>query len=146
MVDNSIYAWTVPLGRIIAGFLVGVMLGIIGGWLAVIIYAMVGFPWSMEVQRNLYLIWIGTGAGAGAYSGWMNLNARKYLIFGLAFVVIAGGVAGAYLGLVYGSITDPTYLGKRYSIDSAIHFGAAIGGIITATVLGGFKHLLKLDN
>ena len=122
------------------------MLGIVGGWLAVSIYAMAGSPWSMEVQRNLYLIWIGIGAGAGAYSGWMNLNARKYLIFGLAFIVIAGAVAGAYLGLVYGSITAPTYLGKRYSIDSAIHFGAPIGVIITATALGGLKHMIKLDN
>tara|TARA_B100001750_G_scaffold168476_1_gene136908 strand:- start:657 stop:1097 length:441 start_codon:yes stop_codon:yes gene_type:complete len=146
LVDNSIYAWTVPFGRIIAGFLVGLMLGIVGGWLAVIIYAMFGFPWSMEVQRNFYLIWIGIGAGAGAYSGWMNLNARKLLIFGLALIVIAGGVAGAYVGLVYGTITEPTYLGKRYSIDSAIHFGAPIGGIIAATGIGGVKHFFKLDN
>ena len=122
------------------------MLGIVGGWLAVVIYAMAGFPWSMEVQRNFYLIWIGIGAGTGAYSGWMNLNARKFLIFGLALVVIAGGVAGAYVGLVYGSIAEPTYLGKRYSIDSAIHFGAPIGGILTATAVGVFKHLFKLDN
>jgi len=146
LVDNSIYAWAVPFGRIISGFLVGVMLGIIGGWVAVIIYAMAGFPWSMEVQRNLYLIWIGIGAGAGAYSGWMTLNTRKYLIFALALVVIAGGIAGAYLGLVYGSVTEPTYLGKRYSIDSAIHFGAAIGGIVTATMAMGLKNLFKPTN
>ncbi|GIT69786.1 MAG: hypothetical protein Ct9H300mP27_08900 [Chloroflexota bacterium] len=53
MVDNSIYALGCTVRTNIAGFLVGVMLGIIGGWVAVIIYAMAGFPWSMEVQRNL---------------------------------------------------------------------------------------------
>ena len=114
--------------------------------MAVIIYAMAGFPWSMEVQRNLYLIWIGIGAGVGAYCGWMTLNTRKYLIFALAILVIAGGIAGAYLGLVYGSVTEPTYLGKRYSIDSAIHFGAAIGGIVTATMTMGLKNLFKPTN
>ncbi len=124
------------MGRVIAGFMAGLMLGIVGGWMAVVIYAMAGFPWEIELQRNLYLVWIGLGAGIGGYLGWMNLTSRRWLIIAFAVLVIVGGIAGAYLGFIYGQGAEPGYLGRRYTLDSAIHIGAAIGAIVTATALG----------
>ncbi len=122
--------------RAIAGFMVGMMLGIIGGWIGVAIYALLGFPWDLEIQRNFYMVWIGIGAGGGSYLGWMNLTSRRALKIAFVLLVIAGGVLGAYSGFIYGQRIEASYLGQRYTLDSAIHFGAAIGGIITATGLG----------
>ena len=136
MVEGGIYYWGVPFARAIAGFMAGLLLGIGGGWVAVVIYVMAEFPWGIEVQRNLYLVWIGLGAGVGGYLGWMNLTSRRSLIIGFLLLVIIGGIAGAYLGFIYGQGVEPTYMGRRYTLDNAIHFGAAIGAIITATVLG----------
>jgi hypothetical protein len=136
VVEGGIYYWVVPLGRVIAGFMAGLLLGIGGGWIAVVIYAMVGFPWAIETQRYLYLVWIGLGAGIGGYLGWMNLTSRRSLIIAFAVLVIVGGIAGAYLGFLYGQRVEESYLGRRYTLDSAIHFGAALGAIVTATTLG----------
>jgi len=136
VVEGGIYYWVVPFGRAIAGFMAGLLLGIVGGWMAVVIYAMAEFPWSIEVQRNMYLVWIGLGAGIGGYLGWMNLTSRRSLIIAFVVLVIIGGIAGAYLGFIYGQGIEPGYLGRRYALDSTIHFGAAIGAIVTATVLG----------
>lgn len=136
MIEGGIYYWAVPLGRAIAGFMTGLLLGIVGGWMAVIIYAMAGFPWSFEIQRNMYLVWIGLGAGIGGYLGWMNLTSRRSLIIAFVVLVIIGGIAGSYLGSLYGHRVEPAYLGRHYTLDSAIHFGAAIGAIVTATALG----------
>ncbi len=114
----------------------GLMLGIVGGWMAVVIYAMAGFPWEIELQRNLYLVWIGLGAGIGGYLGWMNLTSRRSLLIAFVVLVVIGGIAGAYLGFRYGQSVEEGYLGRRYTLDSAIHIGAAIGAIVTATALG----------
>ena len=141
MIEGGIYYWAVPLGRVIAGFMTGLLLGIVGGWMAVVIYAMAGFPWSVELQRNMYLVWIGSGAGIGGYLGWMNLTSRRSLIIAFVVLVIIGGIAGAYLGFLYGQRVEPGYLGRHYKLDSTIHFGAAIGAIVTATALGLINQL-----
>ncbi len=141
MVEGGISYWAVPLGRTIAGFMAGLLLGIGGGWMAVVIYAMVGFPWAIELQRNMYLVWIGLGAGIGGYLGWMNLTSRRSLLIAFLVLVIVGGIAGAYLGFLYGQRVEPGYLGRRYTLDSSIHFGTAIGAIVTATALGLINQL-----
>ena len=56
-------------------------------------------------------------------------------------LVLAGAIAGTYLGLIYGQYTDATYLGRRYTIVNAIHYGAPIGGIIVSTSLGLFNEI-----
>ena len=80
--------------------------------------------------------YIGVGAGVGTYLGWMNLTSRRTLMLAFILLVLAGGVAGAYLGFLYGERAEPGVLGRRYTIDNAIHFGAAIGGTILSTILG----------
>ena len=138
MIEGGIYVWAVPLGRTLAGFFVGLVLGIFSGWLALIFNAMIGYPWDLDVHTNIYFVSIGLGAGLGAYFGWMNLALRWYLIASSILLVLAGAMAGTYLGLAYGQYVDPTYLGRQYTIDNWLHFGAAIGGITVSTALGLF--------
>ena len=136
MVEGGIYVWAIPLGRMLVGFFIGVFLGILGGWLALIFNAMIGYPWDVDIHTNIYFVSIGLGAGLGAYFGWMNLTLRWYLIAGSLLLVLAGGTVGTYIGLVYGQNVEPTYMGRHYTIDNSLHFGAAIGGITLSTALG----------
>jgi hypothetical protein len=39
--------------------------------------------------------------------------------------VLAGGIAGAYLGSIYGPGVDPTYWWSRFATDTTIHLSAA---------------------
>ena len=139
MIEGGIYNWVVPLGRTLAGLMVGLFLGILGGWAALIFNAMIGYPWSVDIHLNLYFISIGLGAGLGCYFGWMNLALRWHLIAGSILLVLVGAIAGTYLGLAYGQNVDPTYLGRAYTIENGLHFGAAIGGITVSTALGLFN-------
>ena len=136
MVEGGIYVWAVLVGRTLAGFFVGLSLGIVSGWLALIFNAMIGYPWDVDVHTNIYFVSIGLGAGLGAYFGWMNLTPRWYFITGSLLLVLLGGLAGTYIGLVYGQYVEPTYMGRQYTIDNSLHFGAGIGGIIVSTTLG----------
>ncbi len=144
MVEGSIYGWAVPVARSIAGFVVSLLLGIFGGWVAVAFNAFAGYPWSLDIHRNIYLVGIGLGAGVGAYLGWINLTSRRYVIFAFFLLVLAAGVAGAYLGFLYGQRAEPGYLGRHYAIDNSIHFGATIGGIIFSTALGLLNQWTRL--
>ena len=139
MIEGGIYVWAVPLGRTLAGFFVGLFLGIFGGWLALIFNAMIGYPWSIDIHRNLYFVSIGLGAGLGCYFGWMSLALRWRFIAGSILLVLLGALVGTYLGLAYGQDADSTYLGRQYTIDNWLHFGAAMGGIAVSTALGLFN-------
>ena len=97
---------------------------------------MIGYPWDVDVHTNIYFVSIGLGAGLGAYFGWMNLTPRWYFITGSLLLVLLGGLAGTYIGLVFGQYVAPTYMGRQYTIDNSVHFGASIGGILVSTVLG----------
>ena len=55
MIEGGIYVWAVPLGRMLAGFFIGVFLGILGGWLALIFNAMIGYPWDVDIHTNIYI-------------------------------------------------------------------------------------------
>ena len=142
MVEGGIYVWAVPFGRTLAGFFVGLFLGIFGGWLALIFNAMIGYPWDLDLHTNIYFVSIGLGAGLGCYFGWMNLALRWYFIAGSILLVLVGALVGTYIGLAYGQNVDTTYLGRAYTIDNWLHFGAAIGGITVSTSVGlisGFR-------
>ena len=45
MLETGVYTWVVPLARTVTGFIIGTMLGIVGGWAVVIFNAMIGYPW-----------------------------------------------------------------------------------------------------
>ena len=141
MVEGGVYTWVLPLGRTVVGFMIGVFLGILGGWAASIFNAMIGYPWASVIHLNIYFVSIGLGAGLGAYVGWMNLTTSRYLIIGSLVLVMVGGIVGSYIGLVYGQNVDPNYLGRSYAIENGLHFGAAIGAILVSTALGLFNEI-----
>jgi len=43
MIDGGIYTVVVPVGRTLAGFIAGVMLGIFGGWMALNFNQLIGY-------------------------------------------------------------------------------------------------------
>ena len=141
MIEGGVYNWVLPIGRTLVGFVVGVMLGILGGWAALIFNAMIGYPWAVDIHLNFYFVSIGLGAGLGAYVGWMNLTVPRYLIIGSLVLVMVGGIVGSYIGLVYGQNVDPNYLGRSYAIENGLHFGAATGAILVSTALGLFNEI-----
>lgn len=141
MIDGGIYTVVIPLGRTVAGFMVGVLLGILGGWMALNFNQLMGYAWHPEVHRHIYLVSIGLGAGTGAYVGWANFDIRWQFVAGSVLLVLAGAIAGTYLGLIYGQIADETYLGRRYTIVNSIHYGAPMGGIAISTLIGLFSKI-----
>jgi len=146
MVEGGIYVWAVPIFRTLAGFAIGIFLGIVGGWSATIFNAMIGYAWDVDIHRNIYLVNVGLGAGVGAYFGWMTLTLRWYLIAASLLLIMLGGIAGTYAGMVYGQNVDSTYLGRAYTIENGLHFGAAIGGITVSTALGIFNEIRSLGH
>jgi len=142
MMVDGIYTFIIPIARSVAGFGIAVFLGILGGWFAITFNHLIGFPWSLEVHRNIYIVSIGLGAGVGSYVAWVNLSIPWYFVVLTICVVLLGGVASAFGGLFYGSIVETTYLGRAYTIDNNLHWGAAIGGILAATFAGLFNQIV----
>ena len=136
MIQGSIGSYAVPLGRTLAGFVAALLLAFMGDVLARVFNLVLGYPWPQEVHQNIHIVGIGLGAGIGAYLWWSNLSLRWYLILGFLLLVLGGSIAGAYIGSALGSGVDLTYWWSRYALDTTIHLGAAIGGIIVATTWG----------
>ncbi len=140
--EGTIYSYIVPVGRIIAGFFVGMMLGIVGGWAGLTFNALVGYPWNANIHLTFYLAGIGLGAGLGAYLTWMNLGMRWYLVVLTVFLVIVAGMLGSVLGNLYWDFfTDASYMGARDTRVNVTHFGAAIGAIIVSSIFGLYYQL-----
>ena len=144
MLENNIYTYIVPIARAIASLLLAVFLGVLGGWIATTFSAFMGFPWSVEVHKTIYLVGIGLGAGAGAYLAWMDLTLRWFWLAAWVAVVLLGGVAGTYAGYAYGQVADASFLGRGYTVENSIHLGAALGGFAVATLLGIFSEIRTL--
>ena len=141
MLEGGIYGYAIPLGRMIAGLFIGTMLAIVGGWLGLTFNAMSGVPWSLEVHRFIYIACIGLGAGVGAYTGWINLGLRWYLIAATVLLVLAAGVAGSLLGNTYGlDLVKETYMGARDTRVNLTHYGAIGFATIVATAQGLYYH------
>ncbi len=49
---------------------------------------------------------------------------------------LAGGGAGAYLGLAYEPGVDTSYWWSRYAVYDTSYLSAAIGGLIVSTTIG----------
>jgi hypothetical protein len=144
MLEGNIYTFGIPIARAIAAFILAGFLGIIGGWLGTTINAFAGYPWSLQAHNNIYLVFIGLGAGAGGYLAWMDLTPRWYWMAAAVLAVLLGGVAGTYAGYAYGQVADESFLGRGYTIENTIHWGAALGGFGVATALGFFNEVRTL--
>ena len=136
MLQGGISSYLLPLGRTLAGFVTALLLAFLGDVTARVFNLAIGFPWSQAVHQNIILIGIGVGAGIGAYLGWMSLNPRWHSILGWAMLVLAGGIAGAFLGRIYGPGVDPIYWWSRFATDPTVHLSAAALSTIVATILG----------
>ena len=125
-----------PAARTLLGFVTACLLAFLGDVVARALNLALGYPWSLSVHQNIQMVGVGLGAGFGAYLPWINLGRRWYVISGAVAIVLAAGVAGAYLGLLLGPGVDPTYWWGRFAMDSTVHLAA--GGLSTfvATVLG----------
>ena len=140
-IEGGIYSYIIPLGRTITGFFVGMMLGIVGGWAALTLNAMVGYPWGANVHLGIYVIGIGVGAGIGAYVGWINLALRWYVVLATVLLVITAGVVGSAIGNLYWSFfTDASYMGARDTRVNVTHFGGVLGAILVSTLFGLYYH------
>jgi len=141
MVDGGIYGFVIPTARTIAGFFVGMMLGIVGGWAALTFNAMVGYPWGANIHLAIYVFGIGLGAGIGAYGGWINLSLRWYMVLATIFLVIAAGVIGSAIGKAYWHFfTEATYMGDRDTRVNMTHFGGTIAAGSMSTLFGLYYH------
>jgi hypothetical protein len=141
MVDGGIYGFVIPTARTIAGFFVGMMLGIVGGWAALTFNAMVGYPWGANIHLAIYVFGIGLGAGIGAHGGWINLSLRWYAVLATIFLVIAAGVIGSAIGNAYWNFfTDASYMGDRDTRVNMTHFGGTIAAGLMSTVFGLYYH------
>jgi len=119
-----------------AGFTAAFLLAFMGDIGGRVFNLGVGYAWDPAVHQNIIYISIGMGAGIGAYLGWMNLDRRWYFVLRVVLIVLAGGVAGAYLGRFYGPGVEPGWWWSRYATDSTVHLVAAALSTGIATVLG----------
>ncbi len=141
MLEGGIYSYAIPVARMIAGIFIGTILSFGGGVLGWTFSALIGFPWSSEVHLSIYLVGIGLGAGIGAYTGWINLGLRWYLVIATVLLVLAAGVAGSLLGYTYGlDVVEESYLGPRDTRVNVTHYGAIICASLVATAQGLYYH------
>ncbi|MSQ07590.1 MAG: hypothetical protein EXR54_06830 [Dehalococcoidia bacterium] len=136
LVESNIYTYLVPAARAIAAFFLAGFFGILGGWIGTTFSAFLGYPWSLQVHNNIYIVSIGLGGGAGGYLAWVDLTPRWYWMAAAVLAVMLGGVAATYAGYAYGQVADESFLGRGYTVENALHWGAALGGFGVATLLG----------
>ena len=125
-----------PGVRTLFGFAAACLLAFLGDVVARALNLSLGYPWPQSVHQNIQIVGAGLGAGVGAYLAWIIQGRRWYVVSGAVVVALAGGVAGAYLGLLIGPGVAPTYWWSGFASDSTIHLGGAALSIIGATVLG----------
>ena len=96
----------VPIGRTVAGVVVGVVLSMTGIAVAWSLFIFFGGQ-SVEAWLSSLFFGAGLGAGIGAFVAWLHLDRETSLVLGLtAIVVIGSGIAGAWGGYEYGSAQE----------------------------------------
>lgn len=137
-IREKVGPYLAPVGRTVAGVVLGVVLSMIGIATAWSFYIFFG---SQSIATWLASLFFGAGLGAGiaAFIAWLHLDRETSLVLGLtAFVVIGAGIAGAWGGYEYGSNQEveccamPTVSPVYYTaLGSAVVANAA--GIVFAT-------------
>lgn len=123
----------VPIGRTVAGVVVGVVLSMTGIAVAWSLFIFFGGQ-SVEAWLSSLFFGAGLGAGIGAFVAWLHLDRENSLVLGLtALVVIGSGIAGAWGGYEYGSAQEvkccamPTVSPVYYT---------ALGSAVVANIAG----------
>ena len=125
--------YLVPVGRTVAGVVLGVVLSMTGITIAWSLYLFFGGQ-SIETWLASLFFGAGFGAGTAAFVAWLHLDRETSLVLGLtALVVVGSGIAGAWGGYEYGSKQEieccamPTV--------SPIYY-TALGSAVVANVAG----------
>ena len=125
--------YLIPIGRTVAGFVLGVILSMVGIAISWSLYIFFG---GQTIETWLAALFFGAGLGAGiaAFVAWLHLDRETSLVLGLtALVVIGAGIAGAWGGYEYGSNQEveccamPTVSPVYYT---------ALGSAVVANVAG----------
>ena len=96
----------VPIGRTVAGLVLGVVLSMMGIALAWALFIFSGVQ-SIEAWLGSLFIGAGIGAGIGGFVAWLHLDRESSLILVLmAAVVVGAGIFGAWGGYEYGSTVE----------------------------------------
>lgn len=105
-IREKIGPYLVPVGRTVAGVVLGVVLSMIGITIAWSLFIFFG---GNSVGAWLSSLFFGAGLGAGiaAFVAWLHIDQENSLVLGLtASVVIGAGIIGAWGGYEYGSARD----------------------------------------
>ena len=96
----------VPVGRTVAGGVLGVVLSMIGIAIAWSLFIFSGVQ-SIDVWLGSLFFGAGLGAGVGGFAAWLHLDRENGLVLALSVTIIVGfGVLGAWGGYRYGSTQE----------------------------------------
>jgi len=122
-----------PVGRTVAGIILGVVLSMVGITIAWSLYIFFGGH-SIETWLASLFFGAGLGSGIAAFVAWLHLDRETSLVLGLtALIVVGAGIAGAWGGYEYGSHQEveccamPTVSPVYYT---------ALGSAVVANVAG----------
>ncbi|MBC8280838.1 MAG: hypothetical protein H8E48_08650 [Chloroflexi bacterium] len=123
----------VPLGRSIAGVVLGVVLSMIGIVIAWSLYVFFGGH-TIEIWQASLFFSAGLGAGIATFVAWLHIDRENGWVLALtALVVLGAGILGAWGGYEYGAAQEveccamPTVSPVYYT---------ALGSAVVANVAG----------
>ena len=132
-IREKVGPYLVPVGRTVAGVVLGVVLSMIGIAIAWSLYIFFG---GQSIGTWLASLFFGAGLGAGsaAFVAWLHLDRETSLVLGLtALVVIGAGIAGAWVGYEYGSNQEVECCAMPTK--SPIYY-TALGSAVVANIAG----------
>ncbi len=125
--------YLVPVGRTVAGVVLGVVLSMIGIAIAWSLYIFFG---GQSIETWLASLFFGAGLGAGiaAFVAWLHLDRETSLVLALtALFVVGAGIAGAWGGYEYGSVQEVECCAMPTV--SPIYY-TALGSAVVANIAG----------
>ena len=136
--------YLLPIGRTVAGLVLGIVLSFIGIVVAWGLFIFFGFQ-SLDLFLGSLFIGAGMGAGVGGFSAWLHLDRENSLILGLTAALLVGaGILGAWGGYEYGSTVKveccamPTKSPTYYTA-----FGATMAANAAGLVVGAVRAYLS---
>ena len=132
-IREKVGPYLVPVGRTVAGIVLGVVLSMIGIAIAWSLYIFFGAG-SIETWLASLFFGAGLGAGIAAFAAWLHLDRETSLVLALTAVFVVGaGIAGAWGGYEYGSVQEVECCAMPTV--SPIYY-TALGSAVVANIAG----------